>query len=191
MNAALIAKVSAKYEKKNIPVLRSGDVVRVHQKVKEGNKERIQVFEGIVIRVRGGRGMDGTFTVRRVSGGIGIERTFPLHLASISKVEKTKRIQIRQSRPYYLRTLTSRQIRKASQGELAEFATWEDTAAAEETEEIKAQQAAEAAEREAAKAAEEAEAEAKVAAAKAAHEQTEKAAEEQPDAKADEQPETK
>jgi len=179
MHAALIQKVSAKYEKKNVPVLRSGDVVRVHQKVREGNKERIQVFEGIVIRVRGGRGMDGTFTVRRVSGGIGIERTFPLHLASISKVEKTKRIQIRQSRPYYLRTLTSRQIRKASRGELAEFATWEDTAAAEEAEEIKAEQAAEAEAREAAKEAEEAADTAKVEEAKAKHAEAEQGAEEE------------
>lgn len=170
MHAALIAKVSAKYQKKNVPELRSGDVVRVHQKVSEGGKERIQIFEGIVIRVRGGQGMDGTFTVRRVAGGIGIERTFPLHLPSISKIEKTKRIALRQSRPYYLRDLTSRQIKKASQGELKEFAIWEDTAAEEEIEQIKAQQAVEAAEREAQKAAEEAEAEAKVAAAKAAHE---------------------
>lgn len=188
MHAALIQKVSAKYEKKNVPELRSGDVVRVHQKVSESGKERIQIFEGIVLRVRGGKGMDGTFTVRRVAGGIGIERTFSRHQPSISKIEKTKRIQIRQSRAYYLRNLTSRQIKKASQGELAEFATWEDTSAADEAERIKAEQAAEAEAREAAKAAEEAEDAAKVEAAKAKHAEVEQAGDEKVEAKADEQP---
>ncbi len=190
MNAALLAAATAKYRKKNVPALRSGDVVRVHQKVSEGGKERIQIFEGIVIRVRGGQGMDGTFTVRRVAGGIGIERTFPLHLPSISKIEKTKRIALRQSRPYYLRDLTSRQIKKASQGELAEFAVWEDTAALEELEKIKAEQAAEAEARDAAKAAKDAAAEAKVAAAKAAHAEVE-AGQPADEAKPDEQPEAK
>lgn len=174
MDAKLLALATQKYLKKNPPALRAGDVVRVHQKVKEGNKERIQVFEGIVLRVRGGQGMDATFTVRRVSHGVGIERTFPLHLQSVTKVEKVKEITLRQARPYFLRDLTARQIQKKSKGELADFITWEDTAAAEEEEKIKAQQEAEAKAREEAKAKEEAEAEAKVAAAKAAHETTEK-----------------
>lgn len=174
MDAKLLALASAKHQKKNAPALRAGDVVRVHQKVKEGNKERIQVFEGLVLRVRGGTGMDATFTVRRVSHGIGIERTFPLHLQSVTKVEKIKEIALRQARPYFLRNLTARQIQKKSKGELAEFVTWEDTAAKEEEEAIKAQQEAEAKAREEAKAKEEAEAEAKVAAAKAAHEEAEK-----------------
>ena len=176
MDAALIQKVSKHYEKRNAPALRSGDVVRVHQKVKEGNKERIQIFEGIVIRARGGRGMDGTFTVRRMSGGIGIERTFPLHLPSVTKVEKVRTIELRQSRPYFLRDLTAKQIQKKTRKtELAEFITWEDSAAAEEEEKIKAAQEAEAKAREEAQAKEEAEAEAKVAAAKAAHEEAKKA----------------
>lgn len=171
MNAALIAQVAAKHLKKSAPELRSGDVIRVHQKISEGGKERIQIFEGMVIRVRGGRGMDGSFTVRRVSGGIGIERTFPLHLLSIAKVVKVKHVNIRQSRPYYLRDLTARQIKKTARGELRDLVTWEDTSAAEEAEKIKAEQEAEAKAREAEKAKEEAEAEAKVAAAQAAHAQ--------------------
>lgn len=176
MDAALIQKVSKHYEKQNAPQLRAGDVVRVHQKVREGSKERIQIFEGIVIRARGGRGMDGTFTVRRMSGGIGIERTFPLHLPSVTKVEKVRSIALRQARPYFLRELSAKQIqKKTKKTELAEFITWEDNAAAIEEEKIKAQQEAEAKAREEAAAKAEAEAEAKVAAAKAAHEAAEKA----------------
>jgi len=171
MDAALIAQAQAKHLKKNIPQLRAGDVVRVHQKISEGGKERIQIFEGIVLRVRGGKGMDGTFTVRRVSGGIGIERVFPLHLPSITKVVKIKHINIRQSRPYYLRDLTSRQIKKKARGELRDLVTWEDTEAEDEAEKIKVAQEAEAKAREEEAKKKEAEAEAKVAAAKSKHEQ--------------------
>ncbi|WP_132526664.1 50S ribosomal protein L19 [Phorcysia thermohydrogeniphila] len=84
---------------------RPGDTVRVHVKVKEGDKERIQVFEGVVIRKRGGTGTDATFTVRKVSYGIGIERTFPLHSRVIEKIEVVKRGIVRRARLYYLREL--------------------------------------------------------------------------------------
>lgn len=178
MDAGLLNVVAKKHEKTNAPQLRAGDVVRVHQKVREGSKERIQVFEGIVIRVRGGRSTNGTFTVRRVSGGIGIERTFPLHLPSITKVEKTRSIAIRQARPYFLRDLTARALRKKAKGELEAFVTWEEQAAVEEEEKIKEAQAAEAEAREQAKAEEEAKAEAAVEAAKARHEEAEKPADE-------------
>ncbi|MBI2589784.1 50S ribosomal protein L19 [Candidatus Berkelbacteria bacterium] len=169
MHAKLLALVSARSQKKNTPTLRAGDVVRVHQKVREGNKERIQVFEGLVLRVRGGRGMDGTFTVRRISGGIGIERTFPLHLPSITKVEKIKHIKFRQARPYYVRNLTTRQITRSAKGELAEFVAWEEKEAEAEEEKIKAQHETEAKARVEAEKQAEAEAEAKVSAAKAKH----------------------
>ncbi|MBI4185508.1 50S ribosomal protein L19 [Candidatus Berkelbacteria bacterium] len=173
MNAALLQLVSSRFEKKHAPLLRSGDVVRVHQKVREGSKERIQVFEGIVIRVRGGRGLDGSFTVRRVASGIGVERVFPLHLPSITKVEKVKHINLRQSRLYYLRDLTPRQIKKSAKGELVDFVTWEDTSAADEVERIKTEQAAEAEARQAADDAAEAQDAAKVEAAKAKHAEAE------------------
>jgi large subunit ribosomal protein L19 len=81
-----------------------GDTVRVHIKVKEGDRERIQVFEGVVIRRRGA-GTDATFTVRKVSYGVGIERTFPLHSKVIEKVEVVKRGIVRRARLYYLREL--------------------------------------------------------------------------------------
>lgn len=160
--------VEAPHRKSTQIAVRSGDVVRVWQKITEGDKERLAQFEGIVLRVRGDRGTSGSFTVRRVIGGIGIERVFPLHSPTIVKVEKLKSLRTRQSRLYYLRDLTDKQIRRRT--ELTDFVVWEDTKAKEEEEKIKAEQEAEAAAREAEKAAEEAKAEAAVAAAKAAHE---------------------
>ncbi|WP_425478110.1 50S ribosomal protein L19 [Thermovibrio ammonificans] len=94
--------VQEKYIRKDIPEFRVGDTVRVYVKVKEGDKERIQAFEGVVIRKRGG-GTDATFTVRKVSYGIGIERTFPLHSPVVDKIEVLKRGIVRRARLYYLR----------------------------------------------------------------------------------------
>ncbi|MEK7184088.1 MAG: 50S ribosomal protein L19 [Patescibacteria group bacterium] len=173
MNTAYLDAASASSLKKNVPALRSGDVVRVHQKVREGNKERIQIFEGIVLKVRGGKGTNGSFTVRRVSGGIGIERVFPLHLPSITKIEKIRHLEIRQARPYYLRDLTPRQIARKSKGELKDFVVWEEADAEAEEAAIKAAQEAEAKAREEAEGKEEAAAEEKVEAAKAKHEEAE------------------
>jgi len=99
---ALMKTVQEKYMRNDIPEFRPGDTVRVYVKVKEGDKERIQAFEGVVIRKRGG-GTDATFTVRKVSYGIGIERTFPLHAPVIEKVEVLKRGIVRRARLYYLR----------------------------------------------------------------------------------------
>lgn len=169
MNSTLINAAVSKYFKKNIPALRSGDVVRVHEKVKEGSKERIQVFEGIVLRVRGGQGMDGTFTVRRISSGIGVEKTFPLHLPAIIKIEKIRHLNLRQARLYYLRDLTEKQIKRKARGELTEFIAWEEPDAAEEEEKLKAEQAAKAQAREKAEAQKEAEIQAKIAKVKAQH----------------------
>ncbi len=99
---ALMRSVQEKYMRNDIPEFRPGDTVRVYVKVKEGDKERIQAFEGVVIRKRGG-GTDATFTVRKVSYGIGIERTFPLHAPVIEKIEVLKRGIVRRARLYYLR----------------------------------------------------------------------------------------
>jgi large subunit ribosomal protein L19 len=103
---ALMRAVQEKYMRKDMLKVdfRPGDTVRVHVKVKEGDKERIQVFEGVVIRKRGS-GTDATFTVRKVSYGIGIERTFPLHSKVIDKIEVVKRGIVRRARLYYLREL--------------------------------------------------------------------------------------
>ncbi len=87
----------------NIPTLRAGDTVRVHARIVEGDKERIQVFHGTVIRVRGS-GAGANFTVRRIaSHGIGVERTFPFHSTRVDKVEVTQRAKVRRGRLYFLR----------------------------------------------------------------------------------------
>ena len=94
----------------DIPEFRPGDTVKVHVKIKEGEKERIQVFEGVVIRRR--RGNTGaTFTVRKVSYGIGVERIFPLHSPIIDKIEVVTRGRVRRARLYYLRNLRGKAAR--------------------------------------------------------------------------------
>jgi large subunit ribosomal protein L19 len=93
-----------KYGKKNPPVVKPGDTVKVHQKIKEGDKERVQVFEGLVIALKHGRGLNGTFTVRKIAvGGIGVERTYPLHSPNVVKVERTKTAQVSRAKLYYMR----------------------------------------------------------------------------------------
>lgn len=98
----LLKTVEQEYMKKDLPSFRPGDTVRVHVKVIEGNRERTQVFEGIVIRRRGS-GLSETFTVRRVSYGVGVERTFPLHSPRLEKIEVVRRGRVRRARLYYLR----------------------------------------------------------------------------------------
>ncbi len=98
----LMKVVQEKYTRTDIPEFRPGDTVRVYVKVKEGDKERIQAFEGVVIRKRGS-GTDGTFTVRKVSYGIGVERTFPFNTRVIDRIEVLKRGIVRRARLYYLR----------------------------------------------------------------------------------------
>ncbi|MBW1681238.1 MAG: 50S ribosomal protein L19 [Deltaproteobacteria bacterium] len=94
----------------DIPDFRPGDTVKVHAKIREGEKERIQVFQGVVIRKRKGR-LGATFTVRKVSYGIGVERIFPLHSPSIDKIEVVTRGKVRRARLYYLRNLRGKAAR--------------------------------------------------------------------------------
>ncbi|GAV23671.1 50S ribosomal protein L19 [Carboxydothermus pertinax] len=96
----------------DLPEFRPGDTVKVYFKVIEGNRERIQPYEGVVIRKRGS-GLSATFTVRRVSYGVGVERTFPLHSPRIEKIEVTRRGKVRRARLYYLRKLTGKAARIA------------------------------------------------------------------------------
>ena len=88
---------------KDVPKFDVGNTVRVHQKIKEGNKERVQIFEGLVIKVNSGYGLDKTFTVRRVNQGFGVEKIFPLFSANIVKIEVTKKAKVRRSKLYYMR----------------------------------------------------------------------------------------
>lgn len=106
-----ISLVESKHMKKNVPVLRSGDVVRVHQRIVEAGKERIQIFEGLVISVSGSKGMDASFKVRRIASGVGVERTYPLHSPRIAKIERVKASKVRQAKLYYIRELTGRRAR--------------------------------------------------------------------------------
>ena len=106
-----IADIQAKYVRNDIPELRSGDSVRVHTKIKEGDKERIQVFEGVVIAYRRGTPGSSMFTVRKMSYGVGVERMFPVHSPRIDKIEVTGHGQVRRSRLYYLRGLQGKAAR--------------------------------------------------------------------------------
>jgi large subunit ribosomal protein L19 len=104
----------------NIPDFKPGDSVRVHVKVIEGEKERIQVFAGVVIRKSGG-GIRATFTVRKVSYGVGVERTFPVHSPRIDRIEVTTRGHVRRAKLYYLRNLSGKAARiTAEKGEKKE-----------------------------------------------------------------------
>ena len=107
MVAQLIREVESQQFKENVPEFGPGDTVRVHAKVVEGNRERIQVFQGFVLRRQGG-GLRETFTVRKVSFGVGVERTFPVHSPSIARVELVTRGDVRRAKLYYLRERTGR-----------------------------------------------------------------------------------
>ena len=98
----LMKAFTEKYTKAEPPVMNIGDTVRVHLRVKEGSRERIQVFEGTVIAKKHG-GIEESFTVRRISYGIGVEKVFPLHAPSVEKVEIVRRGKVRRAKLYYLR----------------------------------------------------------------------------------------
>ncbi len=98
-------------EKPEVPVLRSGDTVRVHVKVVEGTRERIQVFEGVVIALGGKTGLASTFTVRRVTHGVGVERTFLVHSPRIDKIEVLRHGDVRRAKLYYLREKVGKRAR--------------------------------------------------------------------------------
>jgi large subunit ribosomal protein L19 len=97
-------------QEKKIPAFRAGDTITVHYKIKEGNKERIQNFQGVVIQ-RKGEGLSKTFTVRKMSGGVGVERIFPVHSPNIDSIDINKRGKVRKSKIYYLRGLTGKKAK--------------------------------------------------------------------------------
>ncbi|HHU50799.1 MAG TPA: 50S ribosomal protein L19 [Firmicutes bacterium] len=108
----LIDLIEQEQIKKDLPRFGPGDTVRVHLKVVEGERERIQVFEGVVI-ARANGGLKETFTVRKVSGGIGVERIFPLHSPMIAKIEVVRRGRVRRAKLFYLRKRSGKAARIA------------------------------------------------------------------------------
>ena len=105
-----IAQIEKKYMRDDVPEFSSGDTVKVHVLIKEGDKERIQVFQGDVIGRRGG-GTGATFTVRKISEGIGVERVFPLHSPNVARIERVRQGRVRRSKLYYMRDLTGKSAR--------------------------------------------------------------------------------
>ena len=96
----------------DMPQIKPGDTVKVQSKIKEGDKERLSAFEGIVLATKHGTGINGTFTVRKVVDGIGVERIFPIHSPVIAKVEVLRRSNVRRAKLYYIRDKAAREVRK-------------------------------------------------------------------------------
>jgi large subunit ribosomal protein L19 len=110
MDLIKVAQEAFAQEVKEVPAFKSGDTITVHYKIKEGNKERIQNFRGVVIQVKG-TGVTKTFTVRKMSGNIGVERIFPMFSPFIELIEVNKRGSVRRAKLYYLRQLTGKKAR--------------------------------------------------------------------------------
>lgn len=113
-----IAEIERAQVRSDVPGFRPGDTLRVHVKVTEGNRSRIQVFQGVVIRRQGG-GARETFTVRKISYGVGVERTFPVHTPAIDKIEVVTRGRVRRAKLYYLRSLRGKAARIRERREAA------------------------------------------------------------------------
>ena len=106
----LIEKITASQLRDDIPEFRAGDTVRVHAKIVEGTRERIQIFQGVVIK-RHGAGISATYTVSKISNGVGVERTFPVHSPRVAKIEVVRYGRVRRAKLYYLRERTGKSAR--------------------------------------------------------------------------------
>ncbi|WP_440767699.1 50S ribosomal protein L19 [Lactiplantibacillus plantarum] len=106
----LIEKITNEQLRTDIPDFRAGDTVRVHARVVEGTRERIQLFEGVVIK-RHGSGISETYTVRKISNGVGVERTFPLHTPRVAAIDVVRQGRVRRAKLYYLRNLHGKAAR--------------------------------------------------------------------------------
>ncbi|MBQ6496142.1 MAG: 50S ribosomal protein L19 [Firmicutes bacterium] len=103
----VLSSVTQEYMKSDIPAFNVGDTVKVHVKIKEGNRERIQVFEGFVLKRQNG-GIGETFTVRRIASGVGVEKTFPIHSPLVEKIEVVRHGKVRRARLHYMRQRTGK-----------------------------------------------------------------------------------
>ncbi|MBI2640428.1 MAG: 50S ribosomal protein L19 [Candidatus Sungbacteria bacterium] len=109
MHVTAIEKIQLRSD---LPAIHPGDTIRVVQKIKEGEKERLTAFEGLVIAKKHGAGISGTFTVRKVVDGIGVERVFPMHSPKIDKIEVLRRSKVRRAKLYYIRDKAAREVRR-------------------------------------------------------------------------------
>ena len=132
--------------KKKMPELKAGDVVKVHMKIKEGEKERVQVFEGLIIAIKGGQSSSPTITVRKISHGVGVEMILPLHSPNVEKIVPIKRAKVKRAKLYYVRGLTAKKS-KMKYKDLSEFIAEEPKEVKEEVaspaEEVKKEEKAE------------------------------------------------
>lgn len=171
---SVVQKISDQYKKSAVVDVKSGDTVKVHQKIKEGNKERIQVFQGLVIRTDLKGSHTSRITVRRIASGVGVEKSFLVHSPLVVKIEVTKRSKVRRNYLSYMRERTGKSARMTGvEFDRDAVNAVVDEKVAEEEAKIHEQKAAEAAEKAEAKAKEEAELAAKQAAVEAAHKQAE------------------
>lgn len=111
---SIIQKIESKHKKKAVVNVRSGDTVRVHQEVVEGSKKRVQIFEGLVIKVSRRDSLTSTFTVRRIASGVGVEKTFLVHAPSVLKIEVVRRSKVRRNYLTYMRERTGKRARLSS-----------------------------------------------------------------------------
>lgn len=166
---SVIQKIEAKHLKKQVVDVKTGDTVRVHQKIKEGNKERVQIYEGLVIRTDRKQSLTSTITVRRISSGVGVEKSFLLHSPNVLKIEVTKRSKVRRNYLTYMRDRTGKATRLTGVDfDKRAVNNIHDAEAEALEEQLKAETEAAAEAEKAAKAAEEAELEKKAAEALAA-----------------------
>jgi len=169
---SVLQKINDRYKKKAVVDVRSGDTVKVHQKIREGNKERIQIFQGLVIRTDNRGSHTSRITVRRIASGVGVEKSFLLHSPLVVQVEVTKRSKVRRNYLSYMRQRTGKSARMTGVDFDREAVnSVHDEAAEAEEAKLHEAKAAEAAAKAEAKAAEEAELEAKAAAVQARHDE--------------------
>ena len=132
----VIREATKPYMRTNIPPLRAGDVVRVHERIQEGERERVQIFEGLVIARKHGSGINATFTVRKIaSRNVGVERIFPIHSPAIEKIEILRHEKVRRSKLYYVRDLIGKKTRRKKSTPIEEVFSFEPEKMVELTEE--------------------------------------------------------
>jgi len=126
----LLDDLTKQFGKKNIPDIRPGDTVRVSFKITEAGKTRLQTFEGICVSRKHGNSLNGSFSIRKISSGIGVERSFPIHSPLVSKIEKIKSRKVRRAKLYFIRELSGKKAKKIRESK--DYKMWEEALTEEE-----------------------------------------------------------